>query len=344
MPPPKPKVLRLGEIEHLPAQTAYNSLSTLADLITPESTNPADFLSECRSGAFDGTIAVYRTFQSVSITGRIEGEVVKALAAAGVRFIAHNGAGYDQIDVPACTTHSIQISNTAPAALHAATADTALFLLLGALRAFNPPLLSLRASHWRGVPPAPLGHDPNQKTLGILGMGGIGRNLAAKAAALGMNIIYHNRTRLPAHEEAALAAGAGVTYVPLTTLLRDSDALSLHLPLNPHTRHLISSPQLSQMKSSAVLINTARGAIVDESALVDALRTGTIAGCGLDVYEEEPAVHPGLVGDPRVVLLPHVGTWTVETQTAMEVWCVGNLQGVLEEGRLRSRVKEQEGM
>ncbi|KAL8808129.1 MAG: hypothetical protein Q9200_004384 [Gallowayella weberi] len=348
MPTSKPKVLRLGEIEHLPAQNAYNSLSTFADLITPQSTNPADFLSECRSGAFNGTIAVYRTFQSVSVTGRIEGEVVEALAAAGVRFIAHNGAGYDQIDVPACTTHSIQISNTAPPALSAATADTALFLLLGALRNFNPALTSLRAGHWRGSPPATLGHDPMHKTLGILGMGGIGRNLAAKASALGMNIIYHNRTKLPDHEEANLlfpgGNGNGVKYVPFDTLLRESDVLSLHLPLNTHTRHTIGAAEFGKMKRSAILVNTARGAIVDEAALVDALRNGSIAGCGLDVYEEEPRVHPGLVANEQVVLLPHLGTWTVETQTEMEVWCVGNLRGVLEEGRLRSRVREQGDM
>ncbi|KAL8926468.1 MAG: hypothetical protein Q9172_001771 [Xanthocarpia lactea] len=273
---PKPKVLLLGEIEHAPAQSAYNSLSSLANLITPTSTEPADFLDECRSGAFNGTKAVYRTFQSVSITGRIEGEVVKALAEAGVRFIAHNGAGYDQIDIPSCTTHGIHVSNTAPPALTAATADTALFLLLGALRNFNPSLLSLRSGTWRGSPPAALGHDPAQKVLGILGMGGIGRNLARKAKALGMEVAYHNRNHVPEDVEKDIG--------------------------------------------------------------VRALKTNQISSCGLDVYEHEPQIHPGLIDNPNVLLLPHMGTWTQETQTEMELWTVANVRSVLETGRLMSPV------
>ncbi|KAI4143181.1 MAG: hypothetical protein L6R39_004677, partial [Caloplaca ligustica] len=220
----RPKVLLLGEIEHEAARSAYDTLSTHADLITPKSTKPADFLQECRSGAFDGTKAVYRTFQSVAITGKIEGEVVEALAKAGVRFIAHNGAGYDQISISDCKHHYISVSNT-PTPPIAATADTALFLLLGALRAFAGPLLSLRYApeHFRGNPSPPLGHDPEGKTLGILGMGGIGKSLAKKAQALGMKVVYHNRRRLSDEEEKAV--GEGVTYVDWEELLREADVL-----------------------------------------------------------------------------------------------------------------------
>ncbi|KAL8863054.1 MAG: hypothetical protein Q9178_000427 [Gyalolechia marmorata] len=330
----KPKVLLLGEIEHAPAQSAYNSLSSLANLIAPKSTEPADFLDECRSGAFNDTKAVYRTFQSVSITGRIEGEVVKALAEAGVRFIAHNGAGYDQIDIPSCTTHGIHVSNTAPPALTAATADAALFLLLGALRNFNPSLLSLRSATWRGSPPAALGHDPAQKVLGIIGMGGIGRNLARKAKALGMEVAYHNRNRVPEDVEKEI----GVRYMGFEELLKESDAVSLNLPLNEETRHLIGGKELGIMKKGAVLVNTARGGIVDEGALVEALNTGQISSCGLDVYENEPQIHSGLIDNPNVLLLPHMGTWTEETQTEMELWTVANVRSALETGRLMSPV------
>ncbi|KAL9580629.1 MAG: hypothetical protein Q9212_004378, partial [Teloschistes hypoglaucus] len=332
----KPKILLLGEIEHAQARTEFDSLSSLADIITPQSSQPADFLSECRSGAFDGAKAVYRTFPSVSITGRIEGEVVEALAAAGVRFIAHNGAGYDQIDVPACTTHKIHVSNT-PTAVDAATADTALFLLLGALRNFNSPLLSLRSNTWRGTPhPPPLGHDPQGKVLGIIGMGGIGRNLAGKARALGMEVVYHNRRRLLEGAEEG-----GARYVGFEELLRDSDVVSLNCPLNEGTWHLLGEREFGIMKRGAVVVNTARGAVMDEEALVRALASNQISSCGLDVYENEPSVHPALVDNPKVMLLPHMGTWTEETQTGMEMWTIGNVRSALEVGRLRSRVGEQ---
>ncbi|KAL8712316.1 MAG: hypothetical protein Q9220_003467 [cf. Caloplaca sp. 1 TL-2023] len=381
----KPKVLLLGQIEHASARSEYDSLSSLAQLITPKSSNPADFLAECRSGTFDGTRAVYRTFDSISITGRIEGDVVKALANAGIRFIAHNGAGYDQyvahprpsisvtlfqippsdsafpaslsvtethdllrrIDVPACTTSHIHVSNV-PTAVDAATADTALFLLLGALRNFNPSLLSLRSNQWRGNPPPPLGHDPQNKILGILGMGGIGRNLAAKARALGMEIWYHNRNKLNSELEA------GATYKGFEELLEGCDVLSLNLPLNERTRGLIGKEEFQRMRRGAVLVNTARGGVVDEQALVDALNSSQISSCGLDVYTNEPNIHPGLVNNPKVMLLPHMGTWTEEvrfppfsslrTQTEMELWTIANVRSALETGRLKSRVPEQMDM
>ena len=210
-----------------------------------------------------------------------------------------------------------------------------MFLILGALRNFNTSMTALRAGAWRGSPPASLGHDPQGKTLGILGMGGIGRNMARKAAAFGMRTVYHNRTRLAVDQEG------GATYLPLDDLLRQSDVLSLNLPLNPSTRHTISTPQLTLMKPSAILINTARGAVVDEAALVTALESHTIAGCGLDVYEDEPAVHPGLVANEKVMLLPHMGTWTYETQEKMEEWVIGNIRSALEGTGLTSLIPEQ---
>jgi len=330
----KPKVLLLGEIEH--AHDAWNSLANLAELVEPESRSRAEFLEECKEGKLEGVLVAYRTFNSVDITGKFDEELV-ALLPESLKFICHNGAGYDQVDVHACSKRDIHVSNV-PTAVDDATADTNMFLILGALRGFNTSMIALRESKWRGHPPPPLGHDPEGKTLGILGMGGIGRNLKKKAEAFGMHIIYHNRKKLC--DELA----DGAEYVSFDELLSRSDVLSLNLPLNNNTRHTISTKELEKMKKGVVITNTARGAVIDEDALVKALDSGHVWSCGLDVYEEEPKIHPGLVANPHVMLLPHMGTWTVETQTAMEEWNIGNVRAALENGKLNNVVPEQADM
>ncbi|KAF2717589.1 glyoxylate reductase [Polychaeton citri CBS 116435] len=330
----KPKVLLLGKIDH--AHETWNSLSSLADLIEPKSTNRADFLKECASGELDGVVAAYRTFGSVSITGIWDAELVSALPAS-LCYCSHNGAGYDQIDVSACSERKpepIRVSNV-PTIVDDATADTGVFLILGALRGFNTSMIALREGKWRGAPPPPLGHDPQGKVLGILGMGGIGRNMKKKCDAFGMKSIYHNRRKLS--EEQA----DGAEYVSFEELLARSDVLSLNLPLNKHTRHIISTEEFKKMKDGVIIVNTARGAVIDEDALVKALDSGKVLSAGLDVYEEEPKVHPGLVKNPHVMLVPHMGTWTVETQTDMEKWTIGNIKAALETGKLNSPVPEQ---
>nr|POE47796.1 putative 2-hydroxyacid dehydrogenase unk4.10 [Quercus suber] len=332
----KPKVLLLGAIDH--AHETWDELSSIAELIKPESTGRAAFIEEAKSGKLDGVVAAYRTFPSVSITGLWDEELINALPRS-LEFCAHNGAGYDQIDVHACSARDppIRISNV-PTAVDDATADTAIFLILGALRGFNTSMLALRQGKWRGQPNPPLGHDPEGKVLGILGMGGIGRNMKKKCDAFGMKTIYHNRSQL----SPELAGGAD--YVTFDELLARSDVLSLNLPLNKNTRHIIGAPEFAKMKQGAVVINTARGAVIDEAALVEALKTGQIWSAGLDVFEEEPKIHPGLVENPHVMLVPHMGTWTVETQTAMEKWCIGNVRAAVEEGKLRSPVPEQKDL
>lgn len=166
-------------------------------------------------------------------------------------------------------------------------------------------------------------------------MGGIGRNMKKKTDALGMKAIYHNRK--PLSEEMA----GGAKYVSFDDLLAQSDVLSLNLPLNQHTRHIISTNEFNKMKKGVVIVNTARGAVMDEDALVKALESGQVLSCGLDVYEEEPKIHPGLIDNPHVMLLPHMGTWSVETQTEMEEWCIGNIRSAIETGKLKSPVPEQ---
>ncbi|RMZ02765.1 hypothetical protein D0862_05918 [Hortaea werneckii] len=329
----KPKVLLLGKIDH--ATETWENLSDIADLTLPQSTNRADFIAECKSGRLDGVAACYRTFASASITGPWDEELIAALPRS-LLWCSHNGAGYDQIDVAACSARDppLRVANV-PVVPDDATADTAVFLILGALRGFNTSLFAAREGQWRGQPPPPLGHDPQGKTLGILGMGGIGRNMMRKCEAFGMKAIYHNRTKL----SAELAGGA--EYVGFDELLARSDVLSLNLPLNKNTRHIISTPEFRKMKPGIILINTARGAVMDESALVTALETGHVASAGLDVYEAEPQIHEGLLKNPHVMLLPHMGTWSLETQTEMEKWCIGNIRAGLETGRLKSPVPEQ---
>jgi len=216
------------------------------------------------------------------------------------------------IDVEASSAREprLHLSN-APNVTDEATSDTAIFLMLGAIRNFNVAMHSLRQGAWRGDPLPALGHDLQGKTLGIPGMGSIGLNIVRKARAWGMVSIYHNRRRVQGDRDG------GAEYVSFEELLRRSDVLSLNLPLNPATFHIISTEQFKLMKSSAVIVNTARGAIIDEAALVDALRRNVIAGAALDVYEDEPRVHEGLLRNNRVLLLPHMGTWTHETQYEM---------------------------
>ncbi|KAL7906309.1 hypothetical protein GGI35DRAFT_457736 [Trichoderma velutinum] len=330
----RPKVLLLGKIDH--AHVAWQTIADIADVIEPKATNRDEFIAECKSGALDGISVTYRTFDSAKITGKVDSELLDAFPKS-IKFLCHNGAGYDQIDIPACTAHDIRVSNT-PTAVDDATADVNIWLLIGALRNLPIGINALRAGKWRGSPPPALGHDPQGKILGILGMGGIGRNVATKARVFGMRIRYHNRTRLSPELED------GAEYVSLETLLAESDVLSLNLPLNPNTRHTIAAPQFAIMKPGIVIVNTARGAVMDEAALVDALASGQVSSVGLDVYENEPEIHPGLLANPNVLLVPHMGTWTQETQQKMEEWTIDNVRLAVKEGKLKSIVPEQKGL
>ena len=209
--------------------------------------------------------------------------------------------------------------------------------MLGALRRVTIPFTAVRQGEWRGKGFG-LGHDPKGKALGILGMGGIGQAVAARAKPFGMSIQYHNRNRLPTDQEQ------DAKYVSFEELLRTSDVLSLNLALNANTRHIISKPQFEMMKSGVVVVNTARGPIIDEAALVDALNSGKVGAAGLDVFEEEPKIHPGLLENTNAVLLPHIGTATWETQKDMELLVLDNLKSAIEGKGLITPVPEQKQM
>lgn len=231
-------------------------------------------------------------------------------AAADLLIISNYGAGYDNVDVTAATRRGIPVTNI-PDTTAQATAEMAMALLLCLVRRVAE--LDRRI---RRLSPAPgygnlAGHTLQGMTLGIVGMGHIGRTVARMAAPFGMNVVYHNRRRLdPALEQ-------GARYLPLMELLAVSDVVSLHTPLTDETRHMIGARELRAMKPTAVLINTSRGAVVDEAALVDALEAGVIAGAGLDVFEREPHVPEALLTMENVVLTPHVGTNTLKTRREM---------------------------
>jgi len=212
-----------------------------------------------------------------------------------------------------------------------------MFLILGALRRIHIPYTALRAGKWRGK--MGLTHEPEGKMLGILGMGGIGTAVARRAKAFGLHLQYHNRSCVPEQQNVT-----GANYVSFDELLRTSDIISVHLPLNAATRGVISHKEFAMMKEGVVLVNTARGSIVNEDALFEALQSGKVWGAGLDVHEHEPDIHPGLIENENCVLLPHVGTATMETQRKMEVLVVENVRSVLERGRLLTPVVETRKM
>ncbi len=241
---------------------------------------------------------------------KVSGELIAAMP--NLKLIANFGAGYNNIDLEACKARGIRVTNT-PQPVIEPTAELAFALMIDIARRVSEFDRTVRAGQAVFGVMNNLSHSLYGKTLGILGMGRIGQALARRAKASGMNIIYHNRHKLSDEIEQKYDAH----YVDFQTLLQDSDYLSLNLPYTPQVHHIIGKPELGMMKRSAYLINTARGAHVDEAALVEALKSGIIAGAALDVYEHEPAVSSELLTLPNVVLSPHTGTGTWEGRIAM---------------------------
>ncbi|KPI37575.1 putative 2-hydroxyacid dehydrogenase UNK4.10 [Cyphellophora attinorum] len=322
----RPKVLLLGKVFF--ATGPWEAIADRAEVLQPQASTREEFIKECRSGRFDGVVALYRA--AVTVAGKFDAEMVAALPAS-LRFVCYTGAGYDSIDVAACTKANIQVANV-KAAVDNATADTTLFLVLGALRLFNPAILQLRAGKWDQD--CPMGMEPAGRTCGILGMGGVGKGVAHRCKSIGMKIIYHNRS-------PASGVDADITYVSFDDLLATSDVIVLCLPLNDRTFHIISTAEFEKMKTGVTIVNTARGKVMDEEALITALESGKVWSAGLDVFEKEPEVDDRLVANKRVLMLPHVGTYTQETRGQMEGWAISNLLSVLETGKLRNRVPEQ---
>lgn len=249
------------------------------------------------------------------------------LDAAGpaLRVVANVAVGVDNVDVDACRARGVVATNT-PGVLTEATADLALALILMATRRLGEAeRLVRRGERWSWSMTFHLGRGLQGATLGVVGLGQIGTATARRARALGMEIVYTGRRRASPEVEQEL----GARFTTLDDLLRTSDVVSLHCPLTPETHHLVDADALRAMKPSAFLVNTTRGPVVDEGALVEALRAGAIAGAGLDVFEREPEVHPGLLELEQVVLLPHLGSATIETREAMALLAAENVVAVL---------------
>lgn len=249
-------------------------------------------------------------------------------SAPRLRIVANLAVGYDNLDVPALSAAGIVASNT-PNVLSESVADYTWALLLGAARHMGAAERWLRAGHWRANGFRDwLGLDTRGRTLGILGLGRIGQAIARRAAGFGMQVIYHNRSRLPEVAEVECAS----RYVDRSTLLAESDFLVLAVPLTAQSRHTIGAAELAAMKPTAVLVNIARGGVVDDSALAAALAGGRLAAAALDVFEGEPAVHPALLGLDNVILSPHIASATWDTRRAMTALAVDNVLALFGHG------------
>jgi glyoxylate reductase len=252
------------------------------------------------------------------LTEKVDAELL--VAAPQLRIVSTVSVGYDHIDVPACTRRNVMVTNT-PGVLDETTADLAWALLMAVARRVVEGDAWMRTGTWPGWElDQLLGADVHGKTLGIIGFGRIGRGVARRALGFQMRVLYHNRTRVAPEIETELRA----EFADLNGLLRESDFVTLHVPLSADTRHLISHAALGTMKRTAYLINTARGPVVDEAALAEALAEQKIAGAALDVYENEPKIHPALLSRSDVILAPHIGSATIETRTKMAVMAATN--------------------
>ncbi len=260
------------------------------------------------------------------LSDRVDDELLEA-AGSELVVVSNYAVGVDNIDLVACTRRGVLVTNT-PDVLTEATADMAWALMMAAARRVAEGDRLLRSGRrWAWGPEVMLGRDVSSRTLGIIGFGRIGRAVARRASGFGMRVLFHSRSA----PSGQLLEGAEAAS--LDDVLSASDFVSLHVPLSPATRHLISAPQLRRMKPTAVLVNTSRGAVVDEKALADALEDGVIFAAGLDVYEREPDIEPRLLRDDRVVLSPHLGSATVDTRTAMGLLAAENLLAALRKER-----------
>jgi len=302
-------------------QPAMDRLAEKADITLHEGDNamPRDELLKGISGKV-GAVTL--------LTDKVDDEFLDA-AGPQLVIVANYAVGFDNIDVEACTRRGVLCSNT-PEVLTETTADTAFSLIMAAARRIAEGDRFLRGRKgWVWGPMMMLGQDVHHRTLGIVGFGRIGQALARRGRGFGMKIIYHDVYRPPHEVEEEL----GAEFRELDDLLREADFVSLHVNLSPETRHLINAERLRTMKPTAVLVNTSRGPVIDEAALADALREGEIFAAGLDVFEKEPEVHPGLLEIDSATVIPHLGSATVDTRIAMGMLAAENLIAGLEGGR-----------
>ena len=259
----------------------------------------------------------------VTLGDFIDAETIRA--ATRLKILANYAVGYNNIDLAAARARGLIVTNT-PDVLTDATADLTWALLLATARRVAEGDALVRSGRWNGWSPTQLlGAEVSGKTLGIIGMGRIGQAVAHRAVGFRMPVRYHTR-----QIQATSSLPREWEHRSLQDILAEADVVSIHVPLTPATHHLIGARELAWMRPTAFVINTARGSIVDEGALVDALKAGIIAGAGLDVYEQEPAIHSGLTQLKQVVLLPHLGSATLHARVQMGLVCLENIQAVLD--------------
>ncbi len=305
VPPPRPKIF---VTRALPSRVRDELTRSFELALHDAETAPprATLLASAR-----GAVGLVTT-----LSDRVDAELFDA-AGPGLRVVTNYAAGVDNVDLAAARERGIVVANT-PDVLTQATAEFTIAMLLAlARRVVEGDRLLQRGARWEWSPTFLLGSGLSGRTLGIVGLGRVGGAVARLAEAFGMRVIHASR-------------GGGI---PLERLLAEADVVSLHCPLTPATRHLINAQTLAAMRVGAALVNVSRGAVVDEEALVQALRGGRLGGAAIDVFEREPEVHPGLLGLENVVLAPHLGSATREAREAMGLLCAGALRAVLLEGR-----------
>ena len=284
----------------------------------------AQFNAADRAMSRDELLAAMREADVIvpTVTDRIDAEMI---AAAGDRLglIANFGAGIEHIDLHAARARKIIVTNT-PGVFTDDTADMTMALIISVPRRLSAGVRVLMSGQWRGWGPSDLlGHRLGGKTLAILGMGRIGQAVAHRARAFGLNVIYHNRHRLPPSVENML----GARYeADLDTMIARADILTLHCPASDETHHILSAARIAAMRPDAYVINTARGDLIDEEALIEALQSGRLGGAGLDVFSHEPAVDPRLLALPNVVAMPHLGSATIEGREASGEKVIANIR------------------
>ncbi|MBX2861850.1 MAG: D-glycerate dehydrogenase [Vampirovibrio sp.] len=288
------------------------SRQQLVDKVQVQSLSREAFLEG--NDDFSETVGLF-----VLLTDKVDVAVLDRLP--NLRVITNYGAGFNNIDVEEATRRGIQVTNT-PGILSEATADLTWGLMIAAARHIVPSDKLVRAGGFTGwQPELQLGKDLCGQTLGIVGLGDIGEKVARRAKGFEMRVVYYNRTRKSPEIERQL----GAEYVSFDKLVAESDVISIHTPLTPETRHLFDTSTLNRMKPGSILINTSRGPVVDEAALVDVLQSGHLYAAGLDVFEEEPKVHPGLLDLDNVVMAAHIGSATYNTRTRMGDLAIENL-------------------
>ena len=260
-----------------------------------------------------------------TVMDRIDEPVLAA--APGLKVVSNIAVGTNNVDIPACTKRGIRVTNT-PGVLDDTTADLTWALLMAAARRIAEGDAQVRRGDWKlaFAMQSPLGTDVHHATLGIIGMGRIGQAIAKRATGFDMRVLYHNRGRISEADEGRLNA----TWVEKDRLLAESDFVVVMVPYSPAVHHLIGAAEIAKMKRTAILVNTARGGVVDDAALVEALAAGRIAGAGLDVFEGEPKLNPGYLSLPNAVLTPHIGSATRATRMRMCETAVANLTAALE--------------